>query len=152
MQVSWSSSKKITIDGSVNVNKWNDFDINIRLTTPMANMHTLATQLSSKVEGSDVVSQIILDMGMRNNAMMVSRLRRDYRGIRVTVSSPWEKLREVDTGVLITHGDVHADFNMIPGIGKYEAVATWTYNADLDAKIKLITPREDFPYFQVCTE
>eukprot|EP00745_Piridium_sociabile_P043406 TRINITY_DN8876_c1_g1_i11.p1 TRINITY_DN8876_c1_g1~~TRINITY_DN8876_c1_g1_i11.p1 ORF type:complete len:177 (+),score=39.71 TRINITY_DN8876_c1_g1_i11:104-634(+) len=152
-QFSWAPRKQVTAQGSVIVNNWDDLDISMRVTTPVQDMRSLAAVVTSKVEGSEVVSQINMDLGMRKNVVLTTRVQRDVSGMRVKLTTPWDELRVVDTGLEMdiqsAAGTVKADFTAAPVVGHYEAIATWDAENDLSARLRLDTPREDFPYLQV---
>ncbi|XP_076472801.1 uncharacterized protein LOC143302134 isoform X1 [Babylonia areolata] len=152
-EFSWEPRKKVTAEGSVIINNWDDLDITMRVTTPVRSVRSLAAQVSSKAEGSEVVSQLNMDLGMRKNVILTTRVQRDLSGARVKLSTPWDELRVVDTGVETSiqsaAGKVKADFKAVPVIGQYEASATWNAEDDLNARLRLDTPRDDFPYLQI---
>ncbi|XP_076436385.1 uncharacterized protein LOC143275928 [Babylonia areolata] len=152
-EFSWEPRKKVTAEGSVTINNWDDLDITMRVTTPVRSMRSLAAQVSSKVEGSEVVSQLNIDLGMRKNVILSTHVQRDASAMRVKLTTPWDELRVVDTGVEMSvqsaAGKVKADFKAVPFTGQYEASATWNAEDDLNARLRLDTPRDDFPYLQV---
>ena len=143
----------MTAEGSIILNNWDDLDISMRVTTPVRGMRIMATQISNKMEGDEIVGQVIVDLGMRKNIALVTRVQRDISGARVKLTTPWDELRVVDTGVKMdiqaTAGKVKADFRAVPLVGRYEASATWSLDDEFNAKLRLDTPRDDFPYLQV---
>lgn len=125
----------------------------MRVTTPVRGMHTLAAQVSNKMEGSEVVGKVTVDLGMRKNIALVTRVQRDVSGARVKLTTPWEELRVVETGLDLNiqsaAGKVKADFKAVPLVNRYEASATWSLDDEFNARLRLDTPRDDFPYIQV---
>ncbi|KAL8574772.1 hypothetical protein ACOMHN_035315 [Nucella lapillus] len=152
-EFSWEPRKKVTAEGSLVANNWDDLDISMRVTTPVRAMRTVAAQVSSRVEGSEVISQVNMDLGMRKNVILTTHLQRDASGVRVKLTTPWDDLRILDTGVDMNvqsaAGNVKVDFKAVPLIGQYEATATWNAEDDLNARLRLDTPRDDFPYLQI---
>ncbi|KAL8574776.1 hypothetical protein ACOMHN_035319 [Nucella lapillus] len=152
-EFSWEPRKKVTAEGSLVANNWDDLDISMRVTTPVRAMRTVAAQVSSRVEGSEVISQVNMDLGMRKNVILTTHLQRDASGVRVKLTTPWDDLRVLDTGVDMNvqsaAGNVKVDFKAVPLIGQYEATATWNAEDDLNARLRLDTPRDDFPYLQI---
>lgn len=125
----------------------------MRVTTPVRGMRTLAAQVSNKMEGSEVVGKVTVDLGMRKNIALVTRVQRDVSGARVKLTTPWEELRVVETGLDLNiqsaAGKVKADFKAVPLVNRYEASATWSLDDEFNARLRLDTPRDDFPYIQV---
>lgn len=119
----------------------------------MRGMRTLAAQVSNKMEGSEVVGKVTVDLGMRKNIALVTRVQRDVSGARVKLTTPWEELRVVETGLDLNiqsaAGKVKADFKAVPLVNRYEASATWSLDDEFNARLRLDTPRDDFPYIQV---
>ena len=60
----------------------------MRVTTPVRGMRTLAAQVSNKMEGSEVVGKVTVDLGMRKNIALVTRVQRDVSGARVKLTTP----------------------------------------------------------------
>ena len=143
----------VTAEGSVTVHHWDDLDISMRVTTPVRGMRSLAAQVSHKVEGGEVVGQVTVDLGMRKDVVLLTRVQRDLSGARAKLTTPWEQLRVVDTGLEMSlqsaAGKVKADFKAVPLVARYEASATWSLDDELNARLRLDTPRDDFPYLQV---
>ena len=156
-QFSWEPRKKVTAEGSIILNNWDDLDLNMRVTTPVRGMRSVAAEISSKAVGSEVVSKVNVDLGMRKNVVLTSRVQRDISGAHVKLITPWDELRVVDTGLDVdvqsmAAGKVKADFKAVPLVGPYEAVATWNMEEEEpSARFRLDTPRDDLPYLQVCT-
>ncbi|KAK7094147.1 hypothetical protein V1264_007812 [Littorina saxatilis] len=153
MEFSWEPRKKVTAEGSVSLNSWDNLDINMKVTTPMRSMRSVAAQVSNKVEGSEVVGQVIVDLGMRKNIALTTRVQRDITGARAKLVTPWDEMRVMDTGfevnVQAAAGKVNVDFKAVPLVARYEAGATWSLDDEFNARLRLDTPREDFPYLQI---
>ena len=142
-------------EGSVTVNGWDNFDLSMKLTTPFRAVRSVGAQLSHKAEGSELVGQMLLDLGMRKNIVMTTRVQRDMSGVRAKLVTPWDQVRVVDTGfqaaVQGDAGKVTADFKAVPMVMKYEAAADWNLGDDMTVKARINTPHPELPYVQVNT-
>ena len=71
------------------------------------------------------------------------------------MTTPWDEMRNLDTGydlkMTSDSGKVKADFKAGPAIGQYNLVSAWNNGDDMMARVRLDTPRDDFPYLQVLT-
>ncbi|KAL8597069.1 hypothetical protein ACOMHN_057558 [Nucella lapillus] len=152
-ELSWEPRKTVIAEGSIIVNNWDDLDITVKVTTPVRQWRSLAAQVSNKVEGQVIVGQAVMDLGMRKNVHLTTRLQRDASGVRVKLTTPWDDLRVLDTGVDMNVqsevGKVKADFKAIPLVGQYEGSATWDVSDNVNARLRVDTPRQDFPYLQI---
>ena len=153
LQFSWAPRQKLTAEGSVTLNNWDDLDINMRVTTPVRGMRSLAASATSKTKGSEVIGEVNVDLGMRETVRLSTRMQRDLSGLRVKLTTPWAQLQALDAGLETTiktaAGQVKVDFKAEPVVGQYQALATWDAENDLSARLRLDTPLKDFPYLQV---
>ncbi|KAK7501815.1 hypothetical protein BaRGS_00006901, partial [Batillaria attramentaria] len=152
-EFSWEPSSKVTADGSVIVNNWDDLDISVRVTTPVRGMRSLAAQITSKSEGSEVVSHATFDYGVRDSFDLETRVQRDLTSARAKVKTSFEAVRVIEGGILVQPDledfSLRADFKATPVLGKYESALTWTTGDDFNARFRLDTPHTEFPYLQL---
>nr|KAG5710084.1 hypothetical protein BaRGS_030160 [Batillaria attramentaria] len=153
LKFSWEPSSKVTADGSVIVNNWDDLDISVRVTTPVRGMRSLAAQITSKSEGSEVVSHATFDYGVRDSFDLETRVQRDLTSARAKVKTSFEAVRVIEGGILVQPDledfSLRADFKAMPVLGKYESALTWTTGDDFNARFRLDTPHTEFPYLQI---
>ena len=155
MQFSWSPRQKVAAEGSVSVNGWDNFDLGMKMTTPFRAVRSVGAQLTHKAEGSALVGQMVLDLGMRKDVALTTRVQRDLSGVRAKLVTPWDAMRVMDAGFQAAlqgdAGKVTADFKAVPMVSKYEAAADWTLGDDMTLKARLNTPHPQLPYVQVNT-
>ena len=153
-ELAWNPRQKITAKGSASLEAWDDAEASISVKTSLPGAKLIAAEMSNKMYGENLVSEVTAKYGASNTVSVETVVRRhDWRKVRVQVLTPFEPIRVLETGFLVD-GSLRnmsstADFRIFPTVKKYEASLGWVYDEDFSGKFHLDTPLKDFPYVQI---
>ncbi|RUS87830.1 hypothetical protein EGW08_004429 [Elysia chlorotica] len=151
----WAPAKKVTVQTTVNAERWDDASVDITLTTPASDYKTINLRASNKKEGAELISHANLDYGNRNTIDLETRhaFNDQNKMARLRLSTPFENVRSLETGLRFdgkaTDFDSSADFEMVPLVGKFQGSAKYHYGNGMTANLRLDTPYPDYPYFEL---
>ncbi|XP_067679783.1 uncharacterized protein [Haliotis asinina] len=155
LEFEWAPREMISADGSLDLASIENLDGELRITTPFRNFRNILLKASNKYENSEWLSHALLDYAPRKAIELESHITTGMiKKARVTLKTPFDDLRVLDTGIEYRGGlmtfDSRADFEIQPITGKYAAVMNWNYvNSDVSGKVRIDTPFKTLRYMQM---
>ncbi|XP_041357844.1 uncharacterized protein LOC121374798 [Gigantopelta aegis] len=153
-ELQWSPYKKFTADGSLTAISLTNINGDLRITTPYQRVRSIFIRASQMKKGPEIITTAAVEYGTRKTIEFENRIQVE-NGIKIfsKVETPFASFKLIQAGYQL-RGDVHdfdtkAEFTASPIIGTFKGALNWNYVSDLSGKLRIDTPYQRFPYFQL---